>query len=196
MSDGSILSQPVQTALPHLPDKQLAQSSEIKFPLLCCYETGKSSWRQVTDDHWRRPRSLSVDYVLGPLTVGERRKIFEFLGAAANIICLTISRGGHKAYATRPGNADLPLFILTTGTGLAGFASRSIVDDSIEIGYASFSTADAKYWALSLAVAIENESSDDPSGYTYPAAVDVTINANPSEGDDGPERGWIYEPPD
>ena len=36
------LSQPVQTALPHLPDKQLAQSSEIKFPLLCCYETGKS----------------------------------------------------------------------------------------------------------------------------------------------------------
>lgn len=52
------------------------------------------------------------------------------------------------------------------------------------------------YRGIATNVVVEELITWDTTSFTEPAALDATINVNPSEGDDGPELGWIYEPPD
>ena len=50
------------------------------------------------------------------------------------------------------------------------------------------------FYGLATGVDVEELAAWDSDLGTYPPALDATIHGNPSEGDDGPELGWIYDP--
>ena len=180
---------PVQTTEADELDSQLLQTKEIKFPVLAVYRNGQGSWDDFSLDTERLNWGFSVDYVLGPLTAGERRRMGDFLYAALLIMGETIKRGGHRAYATQPGRTWQPKLVLGPGSDTANFSSVRIAPNSIQRGAASFSGSDVKYWALSFnveATEIDSHTEGDPRSNDY-AGVNATLGTGTIVTDDPDE---------
>jgi len=163
-SVGSSLSgtTPVADTLPDEPDSHILQTTEQSFPLLAVYWTGEGSWDEIDSGQNQLTRTFAVDYILGPLTSGDRRKMLDFLAAALKVMLLTIDRGGHMAYAVTPGHATQPKLVLGPGMGTANWSNCKIAPNSIRRGPAKFSDQETLYWAVSLDVlAAEIESFTD-----------------------------------
>lgn len=175
---------PVQSTCPDELDPQYLQTTEHPFPALAVYRNGQGSWEELDEGQAQLVWGFSVDYVLGPLTTGERRKMADFLFAAAAVMLLTIDRGGHRAYATTPGYPQFPKLVLGPGTGTANFSSCRVEPNSLQRGAAAFSNDETKYWALSFNVRtteLEADNENDPRNITYGGSL-LTLGTGTDEG--------------
>lgn len=147
---------PVGDKLPILDDIDAMRQRKACFPLL---SVSRSIEPQTEDEFtlWqnRITSRWTIDYVLGPLDVGNQIRLTDVLGAAGKIIAATIRNGGHKAYAATtlvtPATGD-PLTcakqVLGPGVGCCGFSTIGIV--SFICGAAAFSQGGPKYHALTM----------------------------------------------
>jgi hypothetical protein len=176
---------PVVTQCPLEPDEQLLQSTEVKFPALFVYRDERGKW-ESNDGDGRLGWPFRIDYVLGPLTAGDRRKLQDFLVAAVKVMIMTIERGGHLAYAAQSGHLTQPKLVLGHG-GSAGLEGVKIAETSW--GAASFSKDGAKYWAASLTIECYEDlepGDSDPRDTPYDG-VDASLGTGTGIAEDDPE---------
>lgn len=182
---------PVQTTCEHELDPQLLQTTEHALPLLAVYRNGTGTWESSSLDETKLHWGYGVDYVLGPMTVGERRKLDGFLVAAMKVMGETIEAGGHRAYATQTGRTWQPKLVLGPGPDTANFSEIAVEPGSIRQGAGSFSDEDAKYWALSFNVktvelgsyTLGDPRNNDYEGTAFTLGTGTIISDDPDEAD-------------
>lgn len=88
---------PVQDTAYQLPDKALLREAKFGFPLLAITrEEGEFS--EHTLDQEEVKTKWSIDYILGPLTPEDFRKLAAVMNAVRSVILLTIRQRGHPTY--------------------------------------------------------------------------------------------------
>lgn len=199
---------PVQSTSEHELDAQLLQTTEHALPLLAVYRHGTGTWENHTLDESRLHWGFAVDYVLGPLTVGDRRKLDGFLVAALKVMGETLRRGGHLAYAAQTGHPSQPKLVLGPGTDTANFTEITIEPGSIQQGAVGFSSEQAKYWALwfqvrtiELGIYTANDPADNNyDGVTFSMGTGTIVSDDPDELtgiidpmlEDRTDQDWVY----
>jgi len=168
---------PVAHKLPALPDLDTMRQAKAAWPMLAVarsiepnQEDEFTLWQNRITSKW------SIDYVLGPLEIGDQLKLGDVLIAAGKIIAAVIRNGGHKAYAATtlvtPTTGD-PLTcakqVLGPGTGCCGFSTIGI--SSFICGAAAFSQGGPKYHALTMTLqTTELDSISDADAVLYTGA--------------------------
>jgi hypothetical protein len=186
---------PVADTLADEPDPHILQTTEQSFPLLAVYWTGEGSWEELDLSQGQLTRTFAVDYILGPLTAGDRRKMLDFLAAALKVMLLVIDRGGHRAYATTPGHATQPKLVLGPGAGTANWSKCTVAPNSIRRGPAKFSDQETLYWAVSLdvlATEIESPTDGDPRSNDY-EGVNASLGTGTVIADDPDESNALID---
>lgn len=168
---------PVAHKLPALPDLDTVRQVKSSWPMLAVSrsiepqnEDEFTLWQNRITSRW------SIDYVLGPLDVGNQIRLTDVLEAAGKIIAATIRVGGHKAYATTTlvtPTVGAPLTcakkVLGPGDGCCNFSTVGIV--SFVCGSAAFSQGGPKYHALTMTlVTTEIDGVSDAAGGAVPYA--------------------------
>lgn len=111
---------PVQEAFELPPTSERMKQRKAAFPMLCVYRDGTGVFEQHTLNGQveRLTQPWTVDYILGPLGVGDERKLLDVFTAAEKTIRLVIRKRGHAAYQSgalqffpnADANGDVPLF--------------------------------------------------------------------------------------
>ena len=167
---------PVMTAIPFIPDANTLLQEKLTWPVLCVYraEDQEGAFSEFTLSKQQYVSKIAVDYLLGPLTLGDYRKLGDVLVLAAKTIALTIRRGGHPAYkavsditfpdgSTKPNNGNA-VGVLGSWDGGAGFSIIKL--QRVMGGQAQLVKANEspKYLALSMMLEV-TEISDFSAGY-------------------------------
>jgi hypothetical protein len=138
---------PVQDKVPFALTEQVMTSTARKFPVLSVTraEDEDSALDEFTLWQWRLTQQWDVEYVLGPLTAGNERRLKDVLAFAAKVVLLTIRQGRHMNHES--GAPVLgPSGSATTAT--AGFSSVRIV--RYRAGTASFADNSPQYHGMRI----------------------------------------------
>jgi hypothetical protein len=140
--------QPVQSKLPAIPDLDAMRQVYQAFPLLAVGRTDDPQtedeltlWQNRITSRW------SVNYILGPLELGNQLKLGDVLTEAARILSSVLHAGGHKAYATTTNEGQVfAKQVLGAGASCCYFSTLKVVN--FMQGAAAFSQGGPKYHAL------------------------------------------------
>lgn len=148
-TDGTPLlnSSPVETKLPFMPEPEALQQVGTKFPLLSVCRADAPV--QVDDFSLERGRETcrwDVDYILGPLSLGNSLALRESLIAIARVLHLTMRESGHRAYAVDPNGYAKN--VLGPGDACCNFSTSKVVD--YKYGVAQLASNGPKYHAVSM----------------------------------------------
>lgn len=149
-------STPVADTLPAEADERVLQTTEQRFPLLCCYHSGPGTIEQGPAALMVK-RQYMVDYVLSPMSAGTHRKLADVLEAALAVIALTIEAGGHTAYAMDETHTSQYKHVLGPGTDTANFTEVAI--RGFQVGVASFASNALKFLALTVTIEATEQAS-------------------------------------
>jgi hypothetical protein len=158
---------PVADTLEMEPSIQVMQQRKAVFPLLCVHRTGTANLDQITLFEDRLTQQWAVDYILGPLDVGDARKLQDICLAITKLIRLVVRQRGHAAYQS----GALQFFHDTAQ--LASIEVKSIEGP----GQASF-VGDPKstlYYAVTVMIETTEITGDDPDFYGPLQATDFDI---------------------
>jgi len=89
---------PVGDTFPGAPTPATMLERKAHFPLLALHRDGRGVYEPHLIDHDRLRQPWEMHYILGPLDVGDTRRLQEACIAAAKLVSRTISQGGHPAY--------------------------------------------------------------------------------------------------
>jgi len=171
------LDTPIGSTLPGLDDLDTMRQRGAKFPLL---SVSRSSDPQTGDEFtlWqnRITSKWTIDYVLGPLEVGDQLKLADVLTAVAKICSATINNGGHKAYATSAGPDGTVTAKQVLGKGGCEFSLLWI--SSFIQGAAAFSQGGPKYHAMTMTLTTHELDSIADEGVAYRGAA-ASIDGGP-----------------
>jgi hypothetical protein len=137
---------PVATKLPKFPDPEAMRQVKFSFPLLCVERAGSPV--QVEDfsfDQIKETWRWDVDYLLGPLSIGDSAALDNALLAAGRVMTMTVRDGGHRAYATQ---GAYPKSVFAAGEGCCYFSSVRVVE--YQTGAAQLSADSPKFHAASM----------------------------------------------
>lgn len=174
---GTELLVPVADTLPGLDDLDTMRQRGTKFPVLSVARSGDPQtgdeftlWQNRIVSKW------TIDYVLGPLEIGNQLKLADVLTAAAKICSATINNGGHNAYATTAGPNGTVTAKQVLGKGGCEFSLLWI--SSFIQGAAAFSSGGPKYHAMTMTMTTHELDSiaDEGVGYT---GASVTADGGP-----------------
>jgi hypothetical protein len=142
---------PVASLHPQEPDPAYMREVKIGFPALFVYRTGRPQFTEIGIWKTQMIQQWGIDYFLGPLAAGERRKLNDMLTAAAKLLAQVVARGGHPAHGM-DGNHVQPLQVLGSATAdgveVCGFDTIRVVD--CQMGAAKFSEDAPAYMAMSM----------------------------------------------
>jgi hypothetical protein len=174
---------PLADVLELEPSVPVMQDRKPAWPLLCVHRTGTATHEEHTlgGQIQRITQQWGVHYILGPLDVGELRKLSDACIAVAKIVNLCIRRRGHPAYQ----GGALQFF---QGHGRIG-AIRIVSHDGP--GQASFASdpKGVQYYATTLVLeTVEYSYNVDGADGDF-EGLDLTIDAG---SDDGVLPGLIY----
>ncbi len=179
---------PVGSKLPALVDLATMRQRKASYPLLAVSRKDEPQkqdeftlWQNRIVSNW------SIDYVLGPLEIGDQLKLADVLTAAGKILAKTVNEGGHKAYATtQTATVNPPLTapvcakqVFGTGVGLCGFSSLHIT--SFTAGAAAFVKDGPKYHALTMTLQTTELDSMADNAPAYQGA-NYTLGTGTDEG--------------
>lgn len=172
---------PVQDTLEIEPSVQVMQQRKAVFPLLCVHREGKATLDQITLFEDRLTQQWAVDYILGPLDVGDVRKLSNICLAVAKLIRLVVRQRGHASYQS----GALQFFSDTSQ--LASIEVKSVEGP----GQASF-VGDEKstlYYAVSIVLETVEVTGDDLESFVPFQAADFDIGIGT---DDDIVHGLLY----
>lgn len=158
----------VQTKLPMAPSVAVLQRYKAAMPLLCVCRDGKATWDELTLHEERMTQQWSVDYVVGPLSLDDERKLGSIAVAALKAIRGTVSRGYHPAFeggAYQFRAAYLGDDVIADGSGGARFSKVRLVESTIGKARFADSPDSPEYLAASLVLEteeIEEDADIDP----------------------------------
>lgn len=156
---------PVASTFPFSPDDKLLLEVKPQFPILCVDRARKQK-KSFTRQYDAYDSTWEIDYILGPLTVEEKRKIGAAIHVVENIVQQICKVGGHPAYAM-DGNSVQPAQVLTGNqSGNCGFSRFEW--ESAEAGNASFGEGSPMFWGTRI-VCTSTE---------YGQITDATANSN------------------
>lgn len=151
---------PVETTVPHEPTLDLMRSAKVKFPILCCHPTDEVTREAFTKEEDVLVQRWAIDYIMGPLTTEEVRKVGAALRYVQKIVSNICKTGGHTAYAL-DGNAVQAEQVLTgPGDDTCGFYRFKYIN-ATRPGGASFGENSPTYWATRITC-----ESSEPIGIT------------------------------
>ncbi len=178
---------PVQTKLPEIADLDVLRQVKTTFPLLT---VGRSDTPIQLDDfsidRLRETTRWDVDYILGPLEIGNLILVSDVLMLVARVMSLTLHQGGHLAYATQTNDDGVTTYhknVLGPGAGCCNFSSSRLVD--YRMGQAAFAGDGPKYHCCSVILETTELSRIDEGG--VPAAgsfqgTNITLRTGTEEG--------------
>lgn len=177
---GTDLTVPVASRLPALDDLDTMRQRGATFPMLAVARSGDPQlgdeftlWQNRITSKW------TIDYVLGPLEIGNQMKLGDVLTAVNKICAGTIRAGGHKAYATSagPNGTVTAKQVLGPGVGLCGFSTIS--DPSSIQGAAAFSAGGPKYHAMTMTVTTTELDSIPSTAATPYQGAAIAVDGGP-----------------
>ncbi len=155
---------PVQDTYPDVLTDDVLKARDTRFPLLAVYrspEPQRIEEYTTETGHWIS--KWGVEYVLGTLNVGERRKLKDALTFAARVMYLTMEQGGHRAYVSQTTESGIEQAknVLGPGVGCANLFELKI--ESLIVGMASFAESGPEYHALRMT--LESREVDGINGF-------------------------------
>lgn len=160
--------QPVQTKLPTLPEADALKQLKVGFPLLAVSraETPVQA-EDFSIDRSKETWRWDVDYLLCPLTIGNKLALEPALIAVGRILNMVIREGGHRAYATQVAQGFTQTKnVFAAGDGCCNFSTIRVVE--YRIGAAALSADGPKYHACSMTLETVELSRASEAG--FPAA--------------------------
>lgn len=144
---------PVEDVMEMEPTAQLLGQRKHGWPLLFVYRSSEpAAIEEYSIQEDRLSQKWGVDYVLGPLSIGDERKTRGGLIAVAKIIALTLRQGGHPAYLKDSSNN--PVNVL--GPGYCEFTGIKITE--FRLGAARFAEDAPAYHAMSMTLTTDEVS--------------------------------------
>lgn len=172
---------PVQDTLELAPSPAVMTQRKPAWPLMCVYRSGKATLEPFTMHIDRIVQEWTVDYILGPLDVGDLRKVGDVCIAVAKIIRAVIRRRGHASYDS----GALQFFPDKGGLGAIELKS------SEGPGQASFAGDESGtlYYALTMTLETVEHLTDDADEFGAFDAIDFEVGVGSG---DGIVPGLIY----
>lgn len=171
---------PVADVLPEVPDRETLRQLDLTFPWLSVYRT-TSEELQHTLYHESTVQQWGLDYVLGPLSAPDVRRLRDVLEAAKKFIRLAIKARAHAAHQ----DGALQFF-----EGSGSFSSIRVV--STAQGAAEFGQQGEGLIFHSLHMDLETVELDgDAAGAPAPGAAPfegVSMNVHVGGGEQGVKR--------
>lgn len=167
---------PVQDVLELPPIGSRLKQRKTGFPLLCVYRDGVGTTDEHTLGIERLVQPWTVDYILGPLELGDVRKLLDVFQAVVKIVRLCIRRRGHPAYEDGalqfgPDKGDIGAIRLVRYEGPPAYQARFAGDD------------ETIYHAVSLMLETVEYSRDNDDAYGF--ADGYTLQSNTGSEDEG-----------
>lgn len=138
----------VQTTVPYEPDDELFRELKVTFPVLCVWREGDAPGKPFTNQYDAVTQRWAIDYIMGPLSIEERRKLGGSLRHVRAIIKEICNVGGHAAYGMDSNNVQPNQVLTSDEPGHAGFSTFRFVSGSG--GQAGFGDGAPKYWATRI----------------------------------------------
>lgn len=138
----------VQTTVPHEPDDDVFRELKVTFPVLCVWREGDATEKPFTNQYDAITQRWAIDYIMGPLSVEDRRKLGATVRHVREIIKEICNVGGHVAYGMDSANVQPRQILTSDESGGAGFSSFRFVSGSH--GQAGFGDGEPKYWATRI----------------------------------------------
>lgn len=156
---------PVQTKLPFMPEPEALQQVGTEFPLLAVSRADSpAAIEEFSIDRGKETWRWDVDYILGPLTIGNSLALREALLLVGRTIVLTMRDCGHRAYATQTSEGFTYVKnVLGAGSGCCNFSSSKVID--YKFGVAQLQNGGPKYHAASVTLETVELTSLNASGY-------------------------------
>ncbi len=155
VADGTRLTspRPVKTPVPLEPTQELLQQFKAEFPALFVYWDNGAPTREeeFTLREQRYTTRWGIDYILGPLDVGNKAKFQDFLFPLGQFIGQVVRDGGHQAYASQTlpsGQVQAKRVFGPWGAGCCGFSTTQVVE--YFSGAAQLERDGPKYWATTV----------------------------------------------
>lgn len=158
---------PVADTLEVEPTPQIMQQRKAVFPLLCVYRHGEATYEQQTLQDEQLSQEWGVDYILGPLDVGDYRKLGDICVGVGKLLRIVIQRRSHNSYESGA---------IQFGPGKGDFGSASLASQQGP-GQASFAGDEAGtlYYAISFKLKTTEMSSSDIGGSPPFDAANVSV---------------------
>jgi hypothetical protein len=165
---------PVASKHPQEPDADYMREVKVGFPALFVYRTGDPTFNETGLWKVQMTQRWGVDYIIGPLDAGNRRKLKAMLVAMAKLISQVVARGGHNAYGMDSNNVQpLQVFGSATADGIEVCGFTSIRTIGAELIPAKFSADGPIYHALTVTLeSVEQDGWVDETLGTTPVIVD------------------------
>jgi len=111
---------PVEDTVYDMPRRSILRETKLKFPLLAIYRTS-ATHDEFSLAQERMTQLWGLDYIMGPLSVSDFRRLGATLNAVKNIVQLVIRRRGHPSYKNGA---------LQFGPGTGRFSTIGVVESS------------------------------------------------------------------
>jgi len=158
---------PVQDTLELEPTPQVMQQRKAAFPLLCVYTVGEATYDQITLQEERLTQEWGVDYILGPLDIGDIRKFGDICRGIGKLLRVVCRLRAHPAYESGAlqfyeGSGNLATIELTSqqGPGQASFAGDE---------------GGTLYYAISFKLRTTETTADNVDGFGNFDAADLSV---------------------
>lgn len=184
-------SSPCQATLELAPTAQtMKQWKATGWPLLCIYRDGSGVLEQHTLNGQieRLTQPWGLDYILGPVDIGDLRKLGDIFQAVTKVVRLCIRKRGHPAYQSgalqffpnADVNGDVPLF---PEKSLLGSIELKSVDGPPHY-QARFAGAEdsLSYFAISMHLETVEYTYDDAEADPNVEAADFNVAGGGSDG--------------
>jgi len=146
----------VQTVLPMASSASVLKRYKVGFPLLCVSRTGEGTYAEFTSGEDILTQKWMVEYILGPLSLDDERKLGSLCVAVGKVISLTIRRGSHPDFQGGAIQFGAPYAgddEIADGSGGARFSSVKLVSQGL--GRAPFSDAPDAPEYIGIALVLE-----------------------------------------
>lgn len=167
--------------LPLAADRDALTEYKAGFPLLCVAREGEATHDEHTLHEERITQRWTVDYILGPLSIVDTRKLSDILTAVIKVIQLTIRQQGHPDYqsgALQFGDAYEDVDGITDGSGGAKLSTVRIV--SSNRGRARIAQEPGSPTYLAASLVLETTELDGPVDNDAPLFEGTSISAGQS----------------
>lgn len=142
---------PVQNTFPFSPTPELMRSAKMEFPVLFCHPIEDPTTAKHTTTQSRITQRWALEYIMGPLTTEEIRKIGGAIRYVQKIVNGIAENGGHISYALDGNSVQASQVLIGEGAGTCGFDTFKYVS-ATPPGAIAFSESGPTYWGTVMIV--------------------------------------------
>lgn len=168
----------VNGRLPLPPTEDILTQQRVKWPLLAVYRDGQAEWQEWSLAIDMLRQTWTIDYLLGPLTIDDERKLADVLVAVSKVVTLVLQRGGHPSFE---GGALQFLEAFPSGEGGCRFTSARPLNQRTGRATVAEGPNAPRYLALTMQIETTERTYPDESGPPFDGAT-LSLSSETDEG--------------